>query len=916
VSDEYALDLYPRDDPRDGTRLIRYTYEDLIAAEFRDVIGVGAGQATIWHDHPGAEEIDSRGEQYVRIVRLGSPSEAVVGGFWTSKMPFETAVASERRHLTISGPGQMAYLARAVMAPHTYIHDVFTGQDPFDDRWRLSNQSTVYANGPYLGAMLWRVIYEAQHFRNTATYTHKHADGIIYTDSHPDDRLVSRIPDLVLGFDQFEDSNGNDWTLTAGEFGAQVGENVLGVVQRLMQAGLSIRMDPDDFTLYAWEGRPATKLGRSTDRTGVAWGSGVVRFQAPTDGTIHTGNVLSDAHRIVNSYLPRGPIWVGGNDIYHKETGAGDAMYEGFVHSTAEDDDALAAIGDAQSTAREEAADVGTLRHRGGNVPANGVYRPGEHYQLDELVTINTGSGEFDYDEATYPVGAWRVSLEAGSAEWQVFAELGASYEEAQRREFAIPSSPGHTHPSNLCQPGQPGTSFTSRRYFSASPSSLGSLTPDAAWAVADSTVKELTSAPDGSYTGAQEDIFTGTNQALGNRKDEPASFAFQITDAAELAAIQAGGAEFRALIRARSRTGVGIDDAAQFHYPQTVVRIRRTSGGGSWVGTALAAHSGTPGLRFPQQTSPMVSRVWSGTMSAVAGAALNDWVVCELGTRHITPTTGGTGAYWGLTSIVGASDLPEEEGTATNLNSWVQIALTGVGATSGDLPLDVVHQDEESVGTSNRASRCDHQHAHGYLSADGTHYHDADQIDGLTDPLIEGFVLTTDGGQHVVQDHGDFGSTETIELVGGNVHTGTLSEDCTFAFTGATSGVECRFRLHMQQDDTGGWVPTFPGSVVWPDDTEPTWSTDPGAVDIAEFTTVDGGTTWYGDSGGSGGSVGALALDDLTDVTITAPAEDDTLRYVGGEWINDNRRWEALTDGEDVFVWDGDDLVHEWKAY
>jgi hypothetical protein len=26
--------------------------------------------------------------------------------------------------------------------------------------------------------------------------------------------------------------------------------------------------------------------------------------------------------------------------------------------------------------------------------------------------------------------------------------------------------------------------------------------------------------------------------------------------------------------------------------------------------------------------------------------------------------------------------------------------------------------------------------------------------------------------------------------------------------------------------------------------------------------------------------------------------------------------RWEAVTNGEDVFVWEGDDLVHEWKAY
>lgn len=60
----------------------------------------------------------------------------------------------------------------------------------------------------------------------------------------------------------------------------------------------------------------------------------------------------------------------------------------------------------------------------------------------------------------------------------------------------------------------------------------------------------------------------------------------------------------------------------------------------------------------------------------------------------------------------------------------------------------------------------------------------------------------------------------------------------------------------------------------------------------------------------------GASALDDLTDVVIASPQEDDTLRYVGGQWVNDNRRWEAVTDGEDVFVWSGDDLVHEWKGY
>jgi hypothetical protein len=60
-------------------------------------------------------------------------------------------------------------------------------------------------------------------------------------------------------------------------------------------------------------------------------------------------------------------------------------------------------------------------------------------------------------------------------------------------------------------------------------------------------------------------------------------------------------------------------------------------------------------------------------------------------------------------------------------------------------------------------------------------------------------------------------------------------------------------------------------------------------------------------------------ALDDLTDVAITAAAEDDTLRYIGSAWVNDNRRWEPVTDnpgsGPDM-VFDGDDLVMEWGTY
>jgi hypothetical protein len=102
--------------------------------------------------------------------------------------------------------------------------------------------------------------------------------------------------------------------------------------------------------------------------------------------------------------------------------------------------------------------------------------------------------------------------------------------------------------------------------------------------------------------------------------------------------------------------------------------------------------------------------------------------------------------------------------------------------------------------------------------------------------------------------------------------------------------------------------------------------STTPGEAQVApghatafcEFT--ESGTTpsafLWGGRGGGGVIAGLeLALDDLSDVTITSPAEDDDLRYNGSAWINDSRKWEAVTDGEDVFVWEGDDLVHEWSS-
>jgi hypothetical protein len=230
--------------------------------------------------------------------------------------------------------------------------------------------------------------------------------------------------------------------------------------------------------------------------------------------------------------------------------------------------------------------------------------------------------------------------------------------------------------------------------------------------------------------------------------------------------------------------------------------------------------------------------------------------------------------------------------------------------------------------------------------------------LTGLGDDDHTLYERTTHGGLSKVFAHGTTGATETIAPADGNVHTLTLDADCTITLTSppATRGGAPAYSiigLKVLQDGTGGHDITWPGSVEWPDGITPTVDTTADTLTAYEFETWDGGTTWYGHVVGAGSSASALtiedegtplataadtldfvgplvtatgagaaktitvtgALNDLTDVTISSATLDDDLRYNGSAWVNDARKWEAVTDGEDVFVWESDDLVHEWNA-
>lgn len=178
-------------------------------------------------------------------------------------------------------------------------------------------------------------------------------------------------------------------------------------------------------------------------------------------------------------------------------------------------------------------------------------------------------------------------------------------------------------------------------------------------------------------------------------------------------------------------------------------------------------------------------------------------------------------------------------------------------------------------------------------------------------------------GAPQLTQTIAAAGASQTLDLSLYNTFDITLTANCTLTFSNPPdSGLDAHWTLILRQGGTGSYTVTWPGTVAWQDPTDgttggpaPTLWTAVGAQNVVQVSTVDGGTTY----GGAFLAAGASTLEGLSDVTITSPADKHTLRYNGSVWVNDDTRWEPVTfnfgSGPEL-VWDGDDLVMEWKAY
>ena len=121
-------------------------------------------------------------------------------------------------------------------------------------------------------------------------------------------------------------------------------------------------------------------------------------------------------------------------------------------------------------------------------------------------------------------------------------------------------------------------------------------------------------------------------------------------------------------------------------------------------------------------------------------------------------------------------------------------------------------------------------------------------------------YELATQGGQDVIKGHGSLGAAATFNPADGNVHTGTLTANCTVTLTAPTGSGACTLELWLTEDATGGWTVTWPGSVT----EQGTHSTALNTTSRVILESLDGGATWVASWVGSG----------ATSVGLTMPAE------------------------------------------
>lgn len=397
---EFAFDLWDAEDPK-GTFLVRLTVGDqLEEGGFHRVLhGTGDGFIEIHGDHADAVHIHRRA--WVQYLRTDTTPDQYIGGFFLEEGDFRAISKKGQRGriLRFEGRGGLSILDRYSLGHSIYApFQTARGDIDVPGKWHWIDE-------PY-GAMLVRLIEEG-----------KNAPGSPYAP-------------IAYGFTRARDSDNLIWDELA-DYETDILSNGLKLAADFMRLGMVLDCTADLLLLAS---RSVEDFG--TDRSSTTFASGKVllngdnianelpkRLAALATATHVTIQDRTGDYQTVDEDLDGNPL-------------PGPTRYVTLKTSTTADDAAIWKMGQMHLTALQKQGDQCRIQHRIGPGGASGAdgYNPGPagDYDIGDIVTVDTGSGEFDYDEQPIEVAGLRWYL--NGTEWMIETELGGQYQSPEQQ--------------------------------------------------------------------------------------------------------------------------------------------------------------------------------------------------------------------------------------------------------------------------------------------------------------------------------------------------------------------------------------------------------------------------------------------------------------------------------------------------
>lgn len=404
---EYTFDLYPANDPAGKVstslqlaRLARLTVGDQLSdAEFwPSLYGPGKGFIEIHGDDPDAAFIERRA--WIAVYRTDVFPERPIGGFFLEEGDFGAVSTKEQvgRVLRFEGEGGKRYFDRAILGSEIYFPaGVARGSHNVPGKWTWNDISA--------GGVLTRLIDEGQ--------------------NAPDLPYAAFLRDFTRDLD----SNGDAW-LESGDYQVDIGTRGDQVLADVQKRGVIVEVD-EELNVFAYRDISDYR----TDRTSGTFAAGKVRFEKGK-------NIGNDLPKRIAAKRERTHVLVRGKTgnyvLVDTDTDGnplpGETFYDFLKDDTTSAVGTLTRKGQVHLTRLRLTSDQCKVQHLIGPGGASGEqgYDPGPDgdYWLGDLVTVHSGTAEFDYNEQAIEVASIRYFLKDGN--WVAEVHLGSTYTDAR----------------------------------------------------------------------------------------------------------------------------------------------------------------------------------------------------------------------------------------------------------------------------------------------------------------------------------------------------------------------------------------------------------------------------------------------------------------------------------------------------